>query len=281
MSNLAQNPLYSAFMEQIDAKLQENNGAMLGRIETMLRPVCAAMGQPAATAARSMVVAQRPGAPAGSTSGGGCGDPGLLIPPIPSSFGQWCKMSCDPCLFSNLQLDVELYSWPLVEPQLYDVDTKLNNIVIGSLPLAAGNSLTISQELRRTLSFVPDRVQISTTWTGSPQPGLLTYQWQVTQKNSLTANAAQFSNPQQGQQYECGTNCLYVPFPGWKGCTGWPIGSLAALQLVVSLAATATSTLDGIDIIVYHRRSKAINGVQAVSCCSSCGSGGSCQCGGG
>lgn len=194
---------------------------------------------------------------------------------IPSSFNSWCNIKCDPCLFSNLALDVELYSWPLVEPQLYATDTKLNNVVVGAFPLAAGGSLTISQETDRTIAYIPDCVQVATTWTGPPQPGLLTYQWQMAPQDNLVTGGQIFGNIENGQQYECGSNCIKVPWPSYKGCSGWPVGSLAAAQLIVSLDAAATSTLTGMLVAIYHKRSVKIN---------NCGGGcdlrnGSCGCG--
>lgn len=246
----------------------------------MQRASGAMQSQAAASAAFNTSYAaatSMPALPGGSTGQYPIPGPGCSGGAIPSSYGSWCPIKCDPCLFSNLALDMELFSWPQIENQLWDTDTKLNNLVVGAFPLVPGASLTLSQETDRTIGFVPDCVQISTTWDNTPQPGLLSYQWQVTMQNNLTSGAVQFSNVQLGNQYECGTNCLTLSFPAYKGCKGFPIGSQSALQLVVSLSAAATSNVTGIDVIVYHRKGSSQCCSVASQAVSSCGGGG-CGC---
>lgn len=252
MSVIANQPLYAAFMAQMDQKLQANNGAILQQMNEMLRPLCAAIGNGG-------------GSSSSTSSGGGSFYPGSNCVPIPTSRNQWCPVKCDPCLFGNLELDMELYAWPLIENQLWDTDTKLDVVRVGALPLAAGGTLTLEQEARRTLQYIPDCVQIATTWTGTPQPGLLSYQWQVAMRSTPLA-PVQFSNPQKGQQYECGDNCIKVPFPSYKGCSGFPIGSESVLQLEVTLDPAATSTLTSISVVVYHKKSKPDGGCGKNGC---------------
>jgi hypothetical protein len=217
--------------------------------------------------------------PAGST-GGGCSYPSTGIgggfPPTLNLPG--CKVKCDQCAFPSLDTDLRLFSWPQIDQEMWDTDTKLDVIVSGGpFPLAAGTSIVLQQEADRNLTWIPACIQISTTWSGGPpQPGLVSYQWQVAQKSTGTG-AVQFSNIQNGLQYEPNpSQSNQVPFPTYKGCDTQVIGALSALQLVVTLSASATSVLENVTVVAYHKRASDFKN----SCCTSCASGGSCGCGG-
>lgn len=207
--------------------------------------------------------------PGGSVPGGSV--PGSNCIPIPTSMNTWCPVKCDPCLFGNLALDMELYPWPNIDAQLWDTDTKISDVISGAFPLAPGGTLVLQQEARRTLQYIPDCVQIASTWTGAAQPGLLTYQWQSAIRPS-PGTPIQFSNPQKGNQYECGDNCIKVPFPSYKGCSGFPIGSQGLLQLQVSLDPAATSTLTSLTVVVYHKKGEPGGGCGKNGCNLSNGS---------
>ena len=246
------NQLMAEFMDQMISRL----GPEVGR---MVDAACQArMGSQTALPA--------------TAGGGGC--------PLPSTRGQFypsvnlpgCPVNCDPCQFPSIETDLRLFSWPEIESEMWDTDTKISQVISGAFPVAAGGSVTLEQEARRQLTWIPDCVQIATTWAGTPQPGLLSYQWATGSKGVATAQI-QFSNPQSGQQYECGDDCLRVPFPTYKGCDSIAIGALSSLRLIVSLSAAATSTLDAMTVTVYHRKSAKKN------CCGSCGMGGACTCG--
>ena len=180
-----------------------------------------------------------------------------------------CPVNCDPCAFPQVALDLSLYSFPQIEPELWDQQTSID--VLDAL--APGGTLTLSQEVRRTLSWIPGYVSISSTWSGGdPQPGMLTYQWASASKGAGPAGV-QFGPPQKGQQYECGDNCIQLPFMKYKGCDGVVVGSLSKLQLIVSLSANATSTLEGLTVTVYHKQN-----APKKACCGGCASGSACSC---
>lgn len=193
-------------------------------------------------------------------------------PVSPASVGfPGCPVNCDECLFPQLDTDLRLYGFPLVESELWDQQT---SIVADptDLPLAPGGTLTAVQEARRTLSWIPGIVSIATTWSGGdPQPGLLTYQWAMSAKGAIGPSPVQFGAPMNGQQFECGQSCLKVPFPKYKGCDGVMVGALAQLELIVTLSPAATSTLESIMIVVYHKQNKK-------ACCGGCAAGGACSC---
>lgn len=184
-----------------------------------------------------------------------------------------CPVNCDDCAFPQVALDLQLYSFPQVEAELWDQQTSINVIDAGAFPVAPGGSITLSQEARRTLSWIPAKVFISTTWSGGdPQPQFLTYQWASASKGAGPAGV-QFAPPMNGSQFECGQNCLTVPFPRYKGCDGVMIGSLSKLQLIVTLSASATSTLESISVVVYHKQNH-----KKAACCGGCAAGSACSC---
>jgi hypothetical protein len=186
-----------------------------------------------------------------------------------------CPVVCDPCAFPALASDLMLFSFPQIDAEAYDVSTNIDVIVAGGpFPLAAGTSVTLQQEARRSLTWIPDCVQIATVWSGGPpQPGLVTYQWAVGNKGGVGPGQVLFGNPQKGTQYECGDDCIKVNFPTWRGCNNLMIGALSALQLIVTLSPAATSVLEAVNVVVDHRRSVKR------SCCGGCAGGGSCSCG--
>lgn len=214
----------------------------------------------------------------GSANGGACyplPGRGGGFPPTLNLPG--CQVKCDQCAFPALDTDLRLFSWPQIDQEMWDTDTKLDVIVAGGpFPLAAGTSVTLQQEADRNLTWIPACVQISTTWSGGPpQPGLISYQWQVGPKSGVGTGTVQFSNIQNGLQYEPNpSQSNQVPFPTYKGCDTQVIGALSALQLVVSLAASATSVLEAVTVVAYHKRADDYRN----SCCTSCSSGGSCSC---
>lgn len=85
-TNLATtNPLYSAFMQQVDAKLQANNGELLTQMAGMLKPLCQALN----TAPPVVAANQYPAANQAPPAAGGCGcnkgnTCGLTPPSAPS-----------------------------------------------------------------------------------------------------------------------------------------------------------------------------------------------------
>jgi hypothetical protein len=187
-----------------------------------------------------------------------------------------CKVKCDSCAFPSLDTDLRLFSWPQIDSEMWDTDTKLDVIIApGAFPLAPGSSVTLQQEADRNLTWIPACAQISTTWSGGPpQPGLVSYQWQVGPKAGV-GGTVQFSNQQNGLQYEPNpSQTNQVAMPRYKGCDTQVIGALSALQLVVSLAASATSVLEAVTVVVYHKRAEDFRD----SCCTSCSTGGSCNC---
>lgn len=216
----------------------------------------------------------QPGSCSTANNGRGNYTPWLNVP--------GCPVDCDPCAFPALDTDVRLFSWPEIDAQMWDTDTKINVLVSGTLPLTAGNSAVFIQEARRTVTWIPDCVQISTTWNGSPQPGLLTYQWATGPKNGpFPTGQVVFSNPQNGAQYEAGATpstsltTIKVPFPTYKGCNSMAIGALSSLRMIVALDTAATSTLQSILITAVHR--KGGNGKKKGSCGCGC-TDGSCAC---
>lgn len=186
-----------------------------------------------------------------------------------------CKVRCDQCAFPSLDTDLRLFSWPQIDNEMWDTDTKLDVIVAGVFPLAAGASMTLQQQASRNLTWIPACIQISTTWSGGPpQPGLIQYQWQVGPKVGV-GGTVQFSNIQNGLQYEPNpSQTNQVPFPTYKGCDTQVIGALSALQLVVTLAPAATSVLENVTVVAYHKRAEDFKN----SCCTSCSTGGACSC---
>lgn len=192
---------------------------------------------------------------------------GCPYPASPASpMIQGCGPVCDPCAFPQVALDLSLYSFPQIEAELWDQQTSINVLDVGAFPLAPGGTLTLSQEARRTLSWIPGVVSIASTWSGGdPQPGLLTYQWASASKGAGPAGV-QFGAPMNGQQFECGTNCLNVPFPRYRGCDGVMIGSLSKLQLIVTLSAAATSTLESLMVTVYHKMNKPAKSAGSCGC---------------
>lgn len=190
-----------------------------------------------------------------------------------------CPVNCDPCAFPALDTDTRLYSWPQIEAEMWDTDTKINVVLQGTFPLPPGSGIVLGQELRRAVTWIPECVQISTTWVGSPQPGELEYQWATGPKSGpgLTGQV-NFSNVQNGQQYEAGptpgttATVFKVPFPTYKGCDSMAIGALSNLRLIVALRSSATSTLQSLIAIAYHKKS-------ASGCAKNkCAPGGSCKC---
>lgn len=199
---------------------------------------------------------QQPGACSTANNGRGNYTPWLNVP--------GCPVDCDPCAFPALDTDVRLFSWPEIDAQMWDVDTKITTLLSGSLPINAGQTATFVQEPRRTVTWIPDCVQISTTWTGGqPQPGLLTYQWATGPKNAVfPTGQVTFSNPENGQQYEAGatpttsTTPIRNQFPTYKGCNMMAIGALSSLRLIVALHPDATSSLQSILVVCYHYKKK-------------------------
>lgn len=186
-----------------------------------------------------------------------------------------CRVSCDGCAFPSLDTDLRLFTWAQIDQEMWDSKTNIDVIISGGpFPLAPGSSVTLQQEADRNLTWIPACVQISTTWSGGdPQPGLLSYQWQAAPK--VGTGAVTFSNPQSGLEYEPNSSQTnQVPFPRYKGCDTQVIGALSALQLVVTLSPAATSVLENVTVIAYHKRASDFKN----SCCTSCSSGGSCSC---
>ena len=199
-------------------------------------------------------------------------EPGPIPARSPASLNvPGCPTKCDDCTFPAIETDTRLFSWPEIEDQMWDTDTKIDKVLSGSYPVAAGGSITLEQEARRTLTWIPDVVEISTTWSGgNPQPGFLKYQWATGPRGSLVGQV-QFSNPQLGTQYECGEDrtCKRVRFPTYKGCNNIAIGALSSLRLIVTLDGSATSVLEKVQVTAYHRK----------ACCDACATGKSCSCG--
>ncbi len=169
--------------------------------------------------------------------------------PIPSG------VQCDQTMWPQLALDMQLYSFPLIEDQLWQDQTNIDRLVSGVFPLVAGATVVLAQDAARTLSYIPGRVSIQFTWVGAPQPGLVSLQFAAASKGS-TALGTTFGSVMKGSQFECKEDCITLDFPTYKGCTGFPVGALSEVQLQVSLAATATSSISGIAAIIYHQRSK-------------------------
>lgn len=183
-----------------------------------------------------------------------------------------CPVNCDACAFPSIETDLRLFSWVEIEAQMWDTDTKIDAVLSGEFPLNAGQTITLQQELRRTLTWIPEYVEIVTTWTGGdPQPGLLSYQWAMGPKASGANGQVQFSNPQKGTQYECGDGCKVVKFPTYKGCDTQVVGALSSLRLIVTLDAAANSVLETVNAVVYHKKAKQ-------DCCGECAAGRGCSC---
>lgn len=261
----------------LDAASQTFINQMIAQLQPAINAGCSAFMQSQGNALTS--------GQAGAAMGGGglrptnslacpAGAGGGGFPPILQLPG--CQVRVDDCAFPSLETDLRLFTWAQLDMEMWQSDTKLNVIAAGGpFPLAPGSSITLQQEADRNLTWCPACVQVSTTWSGGdPQPGLLTYQWQASPKFG-TAGAVTFSNPQNGLQYEPNqSQSNQVPFPSYKGVDSQLIGALSALQLVVTLSAAATSTLEAITVIAYHKRSKDFRN----SCCTSCSTGGSCGC---
>lgn len=239
--------------------------------------ICAGMA-PGATSGQAGTMtssALYPGYP--STRQPAMGYPAAGFPPVLDLPG--CQVNVNSCAFPSLETDLRLFSWPQIDQEMWDNFTQLNVLISGAFPLAAGGTLVLQQEARRNLTWIPDCVQISTTWTGAPQTGLLTYQWAVAPKNTVfPTGQVQFANTYQGNQFEPNQNQTYpVAFPDYKGVDTQVIGALSALQLIVSLSAAATSTLEAITITAMHKRGAGykktcgFNGVQPGQACGSCG----------
>lgn len=227
---------------------------------------------------------------ASTTGGGGDTPPGGSCDPAFAGRGNYvpwlnvpgCPVDCDPCAFPALDTDVRLFSWPEIDAQMWDTDTKINQLVSGVLPLTPGNEIVLVQEPRRTVTWIPECVQISTTWTGgAPQPGLLTYQWATGPKSPpFPTGQVVFANPQNGQQYEAGptpstsTTVIKLPFPTFKGCNSMGIGALSNLRLIARLDSAATASVQSMLVVCDHRKG---GGKKANKCRGGCG-GGSCSC---
>lgn len=217
----------------------------------------------------ALQTAAAPGAPAG----GGCNIPSRQTQSIQIP---GCPTVCDDCTFPAIETDLRLFSWPEIESQMWDTDTKIDRVLSeNGFPLNPGESMTLEQNAGRTLTWVPDCVSIASTWSGGdgPQPGFLSYQWASGPRGSLVGQK-QFSNAQTGKQYECGDNCNKIKFPTYRGCNNIAIGALSSLRLIVTLDAAATSVLQGLEVTVYHRKMAAKK-----ACCDDCAAGKSCSCG--
>jgi hypothetical protein len=162
------------------------------------------------------------------------------------------KIDC--CAFPRLDKDLEALGWPIVDAEMWDSDTKLDVLVKGELPLKPGEAAVLEQAADRVLSWIPHCIQISTKWlNGPPQPGLLTYQWSMADANGRVD--VQFSNPQNGLQYEPNpTQTNQVKFSTYKGVDPIIVGRDARLRLHVILNPEATSTLEEINVICWHKR---------------------------
>lgn len=264
----------------LDAASQTFINQMIAQLQPAINAGCSAFMQSQGGMALSSGqagAAMGGGSMQPSSTNGGCAYPAAGVgggfPPTLNLPG--CKVKCDQCAFPSLDTDLRLFSWPQIDNEMWDSDTKLNVVIAGGpFPLAAGSSITLQQEADRNLTWIPACIQVSTTWSGGPaQPGLLTYQWQVGPK--VGTGTVQFSNVQNGLQYEPNpSQTNQVPFPTYKGCDTQVIGALSALQLVISLDAAATSVLEGVTVVAYHKRASDFKN----SCCTSCASGGSCGC---
>lgn len=165
-----------------------------------------------------------------------------------------CVVKCEYSAFPHLDKDLEALGFVLVDAEMWDSDTKLDVLVKGEFPLKPGEAAVLEQAADRVLSWIPHCIQISTKWlNGPPQPGLLTYQWSMADANGRVD--VQFSNPQNGLQYEPNpTQTNQVKFSAYKGVDPIIVGRDARLRLHVTLAPEATSTLDEINVTCWHKR---------------------------
>lgn len=230
-------------------------------------------------AARNVITMTPDGRSLMTTTGRQCGGVGPGTPAMYSGLDlPGCPVNVDACAFPALDTDLRLFSWPEIEAQMWDTDTALNVVLAGAFPVAPGGTVLLEQELRRTITWIPAAVMITTTWGGGPpQPSLLSYQWSSGPKGAI-AGRVDFSNPQKGNQYEGGaspntsTTPIKQRFPTYRGVDSIPIGALSSLSLRVTLDTIATSNLQAIDVRVYHKKSKA-------ACCDNCRAGvGACSC---
>lgn len=239
--------------ENIKSAVADALAAMTPNQRRMAREALAPLCDSAALGATTST--DQPGSCSTANGGRGNYTPWLNVP--------GCPVDCDPCAFPALDTDVRLFSWPEIDAQMWDTDTKITTLVSGVLPIIAGATSVFIQEPRRTVTWIPDCVQISTTWNGTPQPGLVNYQWATGPKNGpFPTGQVVFSNPQNGQQYEAGavpntsTTPLKVQFPTYKGCNMMAIGALSSLRIIVALDTVATSTIQSILVVCYHYKRK-------------------------
>lgn len=259
----------SAALAQI---VQQLNAALKPEIQGLVKDACkAVLNQNGQNGQNGSAVY-----PSSTSTPGACVSPAAGAPGawIPSLQIPGCPVQCDPCLYPGMQMDLSLHAWPEIQAQMYSRFTQLNVIVPpGAFPLAAGASITLQQQGDRTITYVPECIQASTTWSGGPaQDGLLTYQLAVGPKDG-SGPFVLFGDPIQGQQFICGDNCSWVDFPEYMGCSNLPIPTLSALRMIITLDASATSQLDNVRVTIQHRRKFK----SACSC--GCGGGNSCSCG--
>lgn len=301
MTQLAQNPLYQAFIGQIDDKLAANNGALLAQVEAMLRPLCAAIGkQPALTPAIACPV------------GGTC-------PPIPEDacmnnyvpllqtlIRKRCDLMFDPCDVKRVADAIADGAWPLYEDQAGRSEMSFqltgaigtgqaqttppsNTIFVAGPTIPASRSLLVVQDLRYSLPWRPGCLDIDI----QPADGvtkeqafsnLLVTAWVALARDLANLNTDDPAQPVgyygelwndyqviRGKELYCGTNCQKVALRGPCVDGDW-VGKDAVLLLQID-------NLDAANSITFRNAEVDFKHVKKI-CCDACFAGKSCGCGG-
>lgn len=145
------------------------------------------------------------------------------------------------------------YTITQIAKEEYNNHTLINSIFEGHSPLRPGNQIILQQSNDRKLGFTPKAFMINILgglFKGedgymSTRNNLFTYQWRII-NCGYENDPIMVGDPIKGNKCETGNQTFILDFPPIE------ISSWQRLQLVITLDASANSSVDGILAVVFH-----------------------------